>query len=190
MEEQKPKVENGLIDLITRGGVLYQVPGTTPKEVITGIVETIRLPEALLAEPPASAPPVAGGSKPAGPLVKPTKAERSRLLDAVLEREALMSTAVGHGIALPHPRNPLITDRDDQFVTIAFLKEPVDWHSLDGEPVRTAILIISASPKLHLNTLSRLNFFCQQERFRALLAACAPQEEIIDVIRTAEAAWE
>jgi PTS system nitrogen regulatory IIA component len=184
MEEQKPEIESGLIELITRGGVLYQVPGTTPKEVITGIVETIRLPAALLADPPTSVKPAA-----AGLLVKPTKAERSRLLDAVLEREALMSTAVGHGIALPHPRSPLITDSGDQFVIIAFLRQPVDWHSLDGEPVRTAILIVSASPKLHLNTLSRLNFFCQQERFRALLAACASQEEIIAVIRDAEQAW-
>jgi PTS system nitrogen regulatory IIA component len=170
MEEQKPKIENGLIELITRGGVLYQVPGTTPTEVITGIVETIRLPAA-------------------GLLVKPTKVARGRLLDAVLEREALMSTAVGHGIALPHPRSPLVTDSGDQFVTIALFRQPADWHSLDGEPVHTAILIVSASPKLHLNTLSRLNFFCQQERFRALLAACAPQEEIIAMIQEAEAAW-
>jgi PTS system nitrogen regulatory IIA component len=173
MEEQKTSIARGLIELITRGGVLYQVPGTTPKEVITGIVETIRLPAAG-----------------AGLLMKPTKVERGRLLDAVLEREALMSTAMGHGIALPHPRSPLITDSGDQFVTIAFLRQPVDWHSLDGEPVHTAILIVSASPKLHLNTLSRLNFFCRQERFRALLKACAPQEEIITVIREAEAAWE
>jgi PTS system nitrogen regulatory IIA component len=190
MEEQKPKIENDLIDLIARGGVLYQVPGTTPKEIITGIVETIRLPAALLAEPPASATPVSDDPKSAGLLVKPTKAEGSRLLDAVLEREALMPTAVGCGIALPHPRNPLITEIGDQFVTIAFLQQPVDWHSLDGEPVHTVILIVSASPRLHLGTLSRLNFFCQQERFRALLAARAPQEEIIALIRKAEAAWE
>jgi PTS system nitrogen regulatory IIA component len=173
------KNEDGFIELITRGGVLYQVPGTTPREVITGIIETIRRPS--LAQAP---------ERPPTGLVKPPAAERNRLLEAVLEREALMPTAVGHGIALPHPRNPLVTETREQFVTIAFLQRPVDWHSLDGEPVHTVLLIVSASPKLHLHTLSRINFFCQQESFRALLESRASQEEIISVIRNAEQAWE
>jgi PTS system nitrogen regulatory IIA component len=167
------KNEDGLIELVKRGGVLYEVPGKSSREVITGIIETLRLP------------PLSTG----GPLVRPTATEQDRLLEAVLEREALMSTAAGHGIALPHPRNPLLTEAQDQFVTIAFLQQAVDWHSLDGELVHTAILIVSASHKRHLQTLSRLNFFCQQEHFRSLLAARASVEAIVAVIRDAEKAW-
>jgi PTS system nitrogen regulatory IIA component len=100
-----------------------------------------------------------------------------------------MSTAVGHGISLPHPRNPLITDTHEQFVAIAFPKRNVDWSALDGAPVHTVILIVSASAKLHLRTLSQINFFCQQESFRALLENRASREEIIKVIGDAEEAW-
>jgi PTS system nitrogen regulatory IIA component len=100
-----------------------------------------------------------------------------------------MSTAAGHGIALPHPRNPQVQEPDDQFVTIAFLEKPVDWNSLDGAPVHTAILIVSASPKLHLRSLSQISFFCQQDSFRTLLANRASPSEITAAIRAAEQAW-
>jgi PTS system nitrogen regulatory IIA component len=158
---QKQESENALDMMIMRGGVLPKVPGNTPKEVITNIIGTIRRPVI----------------------------DTEQLLGAVMEREALMSTAVGHGIALPHPRNPAVTESADQFVVIAFLEQPVNWNSLDGVPVHTAILIVSASPKQHLRTLSRINFFCQQESFRGLLANRASSDEIIAVIRTAEQTW-
>jgi PTS system nitrogen regulatory IIA component len=160
--------ETGLTTLITRGGVHYQVPGTNPREVITNLVESLKLP------------PAAADLR---------SVDRDALLKAALEREALMTTAVGHGIALPHPRNPLITGAEDQFVALAFLEHPVDWQALDGEPVHTVLLIVSASAKLHLHTLSRINYFCQREQFRAFLEKRPSREEIIRVISDAEQAW-
>jgi PTS system nitrogen regulatory IIA component len=100
-----------------------------------------------------------------------------------------MPTSLGHGIALPHPRNPLITDVGEQLVALGFLEQPVDWRALDGEPVHTVLLVLSASAKLHLHTLSRINYFCQQEDFRAMLTGRAPKEAIIGVIAEAEAGW-
>jgi PTS system nitrogen regulatory IIA component len=161
MGEQKQKIENGLVELIMRGGILSGISGTSPGEAITHIIETVRSPVI----------------------------DRDRLLSAVLEREALMSTAVGCGIALPHPRNPQVEEIDEQFVTIAFLEQPVNWNSPDGAPVHTAILIVSASPRLHLRSLSQINFFCQQDSFRTLLANRASSDEIAAVIRAAEQAW-
>lgn len=158
---QKQGSENALDMMIMRGGVLSKVSGNTPKEVIANIIGTIHSPVI----------------------------NTEQLLGAVMEREALMSTAVGHGIALPHPRNPAVTKSADQFVVIGFLEQPVNWNSLDGVPVHTAILIVSASPKQHLRTLSRINFFCQQEAFRSLLASRASPDEIIAVIRAAEQTW-
>jgi PTS system nitrogen regulatory IIA component len=160
-EKQRQKSENGLIQLINRGGIVSGVSGTNPGEVIAHIIDAIDSPAI----------------------------DRDRLMSAVLEREALMSTAIGRGIALPHPRNPPVTEPDDQFVTIAFLEQPVDWNSLDGAPVHTAILIVSASPKLHLRSLSQLNFFCRQDNFRILLENRASPDEIIEVIQSAEQAW-
>lgn len=154
--------EDGLTGLLKRGGVYYGIPGSVPRDAITALIRAVKLPADI---------------------------EQRRLLEAVLEREALMPTALGRGIALPHPRNPLITGISEQFVALGFFKQPVDWQALDGEPVHTALLIVSASAKLHLHTLSRVNFFCQQPEFRAMLASRAPEGEIIRFIAEAEAAW-
>jgi PTS system nitrogen regulatory IIA component len=151
--------EPGLIELIKRGGGFHTIPGTGPQELLANLIGGIYLP----------------------PLV-----DRAGLLKAVLEREALMSTAVGSGIALPHPRQPFITDPAGQFVTIAYTEQGLNWEALDGKPVHTVILIISASAKMHLHTLSWINFFCHQESFRAQLENRAPAEDILKTIEETE----
>ena len=152
-----------LSGLLTKGGVYYNVSGITPAEALGDMVATVSVPRSI---------------------------ERERLLTAVLEREALMPTAAGHGIALPHPRNPLISEPSEQFVSVGFLQNPIDWQALDGKPVRTIILIVSASPKLHLRTLSRLSFLCQQASFRKLLADRASREELMAALDEAERSWK
>jgi PTS system nitrogen regulatory IIA component len=155
--------KEGLCHLIRRGGVLYHAGGTTPTECLTRMIQALDAPAPI---------------------------DRGLLLKAVLEREALMSTAVGYGIALPHPRNPLITDPACQFVTTAFFDSPVGWQALDGEPVHTAMLIVSASAQLHLVTLSRINFLCRQESFRRLMKNRESPEIIAAAITEAEQAWQ
>ncbi|MFA6506772.1 MAG: PTS sugar transporter subunit IIA [Treponemataceae bacterium] len=151
-----------LIELVKRGGVFYNLSGNTPSEVLADAVSAIPLPEGI---------------------------DRAKLLTAVLEREALMPTAIGDGIALPHPRSPLILDPARQFVAVCFLRQPIDWRALDGKPVGTAILIFSASPRLHLQTLSRVNFLCRQSAFRKLLQGRASREELVAAIEAAERTW-
>ena len=152
----------GLADLIERGGFYRDVRGTTPREVLSALIKAL----------------------PSIPSVS-----QDLLLNAMLEREALMSTSVGYGIALPHPRNPLVWSGSEQFVTLAFLEHPVDWHSLDGQLVDTLLLIVSASAKQHLQTLSKINYFCRQENFKKLLRERANQEELLRFIREAEKNW-
>jgi nitrogen PTS system EIIA component len=151
-----------LIELVRRGGVYYNLSGSTPREALEDLVATVPVPKEI---------------------------KREDLLKAVLEREALMPTAVGDGIAIPHPRNPLISDPAKQFVSVCFLQRPIDWQALDGKNVGTLILIVSASPKLHLGTLTRVSFLCQQDSFRKLLAERASREELIAAITTAERTW-
>jgi PTS system nitrogen regulatory IIA component len=152
-----------LSDLIRRGGALYDIPGTSPEEVLTNMAGVLQVPPGF---------------------------DRKALLTAVLEREALMPTSIGHGIALPHPRNPIISGSEEQFVTVGFLKWSVDWKTLDGKPVHSLMLIVTASAKLHLDTLSRINFFCQQPSFRQLLKDRSPLKNIIETIQEAEQGWQ
>ncbi|MDR2479945.1 MAG: PTS sugar transporter subunit IIA [Treponema sp.] len=155
--------EASLAALIERGGMYSNVSGGNPREALAALVNLL----------------------PAFP-----GHEKNCLLQAVLEREALMSTGIGKGIALPHPRIPLLGEQDAPFVAAAFLLEPVDWNTPDGSKVHTLFLIVSSSAKQHLNTLSKINFLCQQENFYSLIAARASKEELIAAIRKAETAWE
>jgi PTS system nitrogen regulatory IIA component len=155
-----------LVTLISRGGLYYRIAGTGVRELLGNLVRGLCLPPDVDAA-----------------------IDREQLLKATLEREILMSTALGRGIALPHPRNPLITDSACQFAAIGFLNEPAAWNALDGEKVHTLIFVVSASSRLHLRILSRVNYFCQQENFRELLAKRAPPEEITGFIAETEQAW-
>jgi PTS system nitrogen regulatory IIA component len=152
----------GLAALIRRGGVHTVSGGASPAAFLRELTQRLTLPPGLAAGP---------------------------LLQAALEREELMPTAIGQGIALPHPRTPLLENPGDQFVAVAFAESPVDWNALDGRPVHTALLIVSASARLHLRTLSVINFFCRQESFRALLSRRPPEEEIVRAVSEAEASW-
>jgi PTS system nitrogen regulatory IIA component len=153
----------GLAGLIRRGGVYAGVSGGAPREALSNLIGKITLPASV---------------------------RREQLLQAVMEREALMSTSVGGGIALPHPRNPLIALPEEQFSAIALLESPVDWRALDGKPVDIVILIVSASSKTHLRTLSAVNYFCRRDDFVSLLRRAAPAEEIIRFIEETEKKWD
>ena len=75
-------------------------------------------------------------------------------------------------------------------IALAFLENPVDWNSLDGEPVDTLLLIVSSSAKSHLKTLSSITFFCQQNVFLKLLRERASRENLIKYIKDTEREWE
>jgi len=155
--------EWSLAALVERGGVYYDVPGASPKELIDGLIGLIPSIEA----------------------VSPEELRRQ-----IMEREAIVSTGVGHGIALPHPRNPVLEGSNEEpLVAIAFPVMPVNWDTQDGSKVHTVFLIISSSSKQHLSTLSKINFLCQKEKFRSLIEARVSKKEIIEAIKEAENSW-
>lgn len=159
--------EVSLAALLRRGGgengVYYHLPGSRPKEALASLIDMLPVPQCGL--------------------------DSGELLKAVLEREELMPTAMGNGIALPHPRNPLIEKEEDQFVAIAFPENEIDWGALDGKKVHSIILIVSASAKTHLFALQRISYFCRDETFCSLLKRRAPAPEIIQHIEKTEQGW-
>ena len=128
---------------LDRGAILHQVPGASPGEVLSNLVELAPLPE---------------------------DCNRLGLLEQLQAREALATTALTDGVALPHPRTPSTTFITEPMVVIAMLEQEVDWRALDHKPVHTAILLISPTPQEHLQVLSRLAFVMRESAFpRALL---------------------
>ncbi|MEJ2663754.1 MAG: PTS sugar transporter subunit IIA [Spirochaetia bacterium] len=151
-----------LVNLIGRGGVFYDVPGQNVVEVIKNVVELIPLPPTV---------------------------PRETLATNLLHREEMMSTAIGKGIAVPHPREPLLTRPENQSVSICFLKKPIDFHALDHEPVHTLFVILSADQSRHVETLSRVSFLCQDDNFIELLKHKTAEKEILDYIMLKELEW-
>ena len=92
------------------------------------------------------------------------------LLRDVLDREELVTTGVGYGVAFPHAKSKAVKD-----VTFAFARTrgDVDFGALDGAPVRLVFLI--GAPKeqepsrVYLNLMARLSFLMKDEANRTAL---------------------
>lgn len=101
-------------------------------------------------------------------------------------RESLMSTAIGNGISLPHPRVPIILGRDKPLLNIFFPVKPLQLDSIDGKPVHTIILLISQSIKQHLSLLAHMSFLLSNETVRFALENRIEKEEIRKIIGIVE----
>lgn len=149
--------------LVEKGGILQKVKGNNPSAAISYAVSLMTPPAGLTQE---------------------------KILTSLIEREEMMHTAVGCGIAIPHPRNPVVTDVENESVTACLLDKSVPFSAMDGEPVHTMFIVLSANPNRHLEILSKLLYLCQQQDFTAMLKAGGPPKDIISYIEKAEAEME
>jgi PTS system nitrogen regulatory IIA component len=109
------------------------------------------------------------------------KNNRNKLIDALMERESLGSTAIGQGIAIPHAKSDCVTK-----LVLAFglSKKGVDFDSLDGEKVYIFFMLVapqdSAGP--HLKALARISRLLKDKYFRDGLRACNDPAAVIKII--------
>jgi PTS system nitrogen regulatory IIA component len=150
-----------LSSALESGGVHYDVSGTDRDAVLHEVVQRIALPEGL---------------------------DRDLLVDVLLAREALGSTGVGDGIAIPHVRNPVVLDVDTPVVALCFLKTPIDFSAIDGKPVTTLFTLVSSTIRVHLHLLARLSAAVHDAGFKAALLRRAPAAEILAELRRVEEA--
>jgi len=82
------------------------------------------------------------------------RAERE-ILDVLMQRERLGSTAIGSGIAIPHGKLPKL---DRLFGLFARLDRPIDFEALDGQPVDLIFLLLAPenAGADHLKALARI----------------------------------
>lgn len=104
----------------------------------------------------------------------------------LLARERLGSTALGDGIAIPHPRNPIVLHVPRPTATLCFFEHPPGFGALDGKPVHTLITLEGPTVKGHLRLLSRLAFCLRDPGLKALLAEQAGRESILTAFREVE----
>jgi len=141
--------------LVKKGGIFTGIDGTTPGEILAHAVGKMKVPDGL---------------------------KKDEILISLIEREELMHTALGRGIAIPHPRNPIISDIENESVTVCTLKNPADYGAVDGKKVHTLFIVMSANSRRHLEILSKLLFLCQQEPLVWMLETGKGPEEILSYI--------
>lgn len=108
------------------------------------------------------------------------------ILSSVRERELVLSTGVGGGVAIPHGKTPHI----DQLVLAAGVApEPIDFDALDGKPVHLFFLLVGpeSAAGAHVKTLSRISRLLRRESLRANLLAARSPDEFLRLVRESEA---
>lgn len=108
-----------------------------------------------------------------------------KVTETIFEREKLVSTGVGKGFAIPHSKTDAISDIVAAFV---ITKNPIDFDSIDGEPVRFIFLLVGKETLLntHIKLLSRISRLMNKEEFRQRLLEAKTKEEVLGIFKEEE----
>ncbi len=112
--------------------------------------------------------------------------DKEIIIQLLKSRESMMSTAIGNGVSLPHPRIPLMVGKNKPLINFFFPNKPLELKSIDGKPVHTLILLISQTIKQHLSLIAHLSFLLSKETFRFALENRLKHDEILDIIKKIE----
>jgi PTS system nitrogen regulatory IIA component len=119
-----------LASALELGGIHDRLPGDDKKSVYRSFIDALPLP---------------------------SKVDRDELWRVVLARESLCPTGIGNGLAIPHPRNPVVIHADQPILAIGFPETPIaDFGAIDGKPVKVLLMIIAPTVRLHLRMLASL----------------------------------
>ena len=108
----------------------------------------------------------------------PAVGNAKALAEGIYNRERIISTGIGLGVAIPHAK---IVGIKDFFICISVLEKGVDWDAIDEEAVRIIFLIAGpeAQQNQYLQLLARLSLTIKnQQKREAILAAKSPAEMI------------
>jgi PTS system nitrogen regulatory IIA component len=141
-----------LDDALDRGGVFHDVPGADREAVLRQVVDLLPLPGDF---------------------------DRDFLYQVLVSRETLGSTAIGHGLALPHPRYPAVLPVDAPSITLCFLRQPIPYGAPDSQLVHTLFLLISPAVPVHLQLLGRLSLGLRDPDFLAVVQRKGRTAEVL-----------
>lgn len=107
------------------------------------------------------------------------------VLAAVREREGILSTGIGDGVAVPHGKTAALTELRMAAGAVA---SPVDFDALDGAPVHLFFLLVGPESAAggHVRALSRIARLLRREPLRAQLRAARSSDEFLRAIRDSE----
>jgi len=149
-------------DILSEQLVMTGLPGSSKDEIIDAMIDLVA--------------------------VSPKVLDKDRVREAILEREKIMSTGVGHGFAIPHGKTDAVSDIVAAFAVTA---EPIDYQSLDEKPVRLVFLLVGKDNMVgpHIKLLSRISRLMHKEEFRNRLLELKTSKEIIEMFKQEEATY-
>jgi mannitol/fructose-specific phosphotransferase system IIA component (Ntr-type) len=111
--------------------------------------------------------------------------EPAEVLRAVREREAVLSTGIGNGVAIPHGKSALIPEL---VMAAGRTAAPIEFDSLDGQPVQLLFMLVgpetAAGP--HIKALSRISRLIRRDSVRQQLINAQTAEEFYQGLKDAE----
>lgn len=149
-----------IIDILNEQVVRTSLPGTTKTEIINSMIDLAATQNRVL--------------------------DKEKLSEAIFEREKIMSTGVGSGFAIPHGKTDAVSDIVAAFAVTA---QPIDYQSLDDQPVRIVFLLVGRDNMVgpHIKLLSRISRLMNKEEFRNRLLEAKNPTEILEMFRQEEA---
>ena len=108
------------------------------------------------------------------------------VLRAVREREEVLSTGIGNGVAIPHGKSAAV---NDLALVAGVQPQGVDFEALDGRAVNLFFLLVGpeSAAGQHVKALSRISRLLRRDSFRVRLVESRSAEEFYSIIAEAEA---
>jgi fructose-specific phosphotransferase system IIA component len=113
---------------------------------------------------------------------------QGEILMRVLAREAMMTTGIGNGIAIPHGKARSV---DRMAAACAIVAEGIDFEADDGQPVYLIALFVSPenAAAMHVKVLANMSRLFKEESVRQKLRECRSPEAFLQALREAEGAF-
>lgn len=142
--------------MIEKGDVFSNVEGRSVEEVYNNICKEMKLPDYI---------------------------EGEKLKEELLLRENVLSTAIGRGIAIPHPRRPLIKNEEEKRIFVCYLKNSLDMSAPDDRRISILFVLLSNSTSVHIKSLSELAKMFKNNEFIDFIKSRPSKHSLIEKIK-------
>ncbi len=148
-----------LTDILSKDQIIIPLKGTTKNEIIEEMVDRLYQLKKI--------------------------DSKEKILKAILDREAVMSTGVGDHVAIPHGKADGVKDIIALF---GIAQQDIDFQSIDNKPVRLIFMLVGPPDKTgpHLKALSRISRLMHNEDFRDRLMKATDANEVMQTIESEE----
>ncbi len=106
-------------------------------------------------------------------------------LEILMERENIMSTGIGRGVAIPHGRSNSVNELK---ILTFVLKNELEFDSIDDEPVRIVFMIAVPDnmKQVYMKVLSQISNFCQKKENLENIFTCSNEQEVYSILKQFE----